>query len=582
MSESPFRRQGPRRVRGATDRVRSGQRRGPVRRAAPDREAPAPRRDRGPWLIGAAVVALAFVLIALFVPPLALLDDDDGPPSGPAAEASELAPDPALIRASLRERLPSVPDNLQPVSPIYDLEAPEDLAGPVNLTLRLNSPTQDQRNLGAYTFADGLWERLDPAILTEDGTGASVELEVVPDNLAILRRLQFRDTVTGVLPPGAELAADAVNTLTIINPVGFVPAGDASLLKLGNIQALPSDVTQAVYPVIRADEGQAETINTVLASDALRSQHINNILLMVQTGRFDGVDVDYQFISPALREAYTAFVTELADQLHRDGRGISIHVPLPRRDASGFNEGAYDLASLGAAVDLIKLTPPRDQSIWRDSLANSLPQVLSRVPAEKVLLTISPRSVVRGATGITTVTQREALGLAATLSVREPAPYLAGSRVTLVGASLFIDVGATGLFWDPTAQAVAFSFPDRNGQGVTVWIENRFSVAFKLDLIADFRLGGIALDDVSAEPGQADLWDTINDFLESGGVRLSLPNSDLLAPMWEADAGELGGSGGAGWIVWTTPATPGTYEVRLIVSDGDVRVGRAIDVTVEG
>jgi len=364
--------------------------------------------------------------------------------------------------------------------------------------------------------------------------------------------------------------------------VGFVPADDGSLLVLGPVRAFPNDVTQAVYPVVMAEVGLSDTINTVIASDQLRQQHVNNILLMVQTGRFDGVDIDYQFISPALRDAFSSFVTELADQLHRDNRGISVHVPLPRVDASGFNEGAYDLSVLGAAADLIKLSPPRDQSIFRETLANSLPAILNRVPSEKVLLKLTPFSVVRSPSTTQLITQREALGLAATLSVREAGPVIAGSRVTLVGNSLFQDGGASGLGWDQFANAVSFVFPDTNGEFVTVWVENRFSIAFKLDLIADFELGGLALEDVSADPGHADLWNTVNNFLESGGVRLTLPNSELLVPVWETDAGELGGSGTAGWVVWTTPTQPGLYEVRLIVSDGDVRVGRGIDVRVEG
>jgi hypothetical protein len=257
-------------------------------------------------------------------------------------------------------------------------------------------------------------------------------------------------------------------------------------------------------------------------------------------------------------------------------------VPLPRSDASGFNEGAYDLAVLGAAVDLIKLTPPRDQSIFRETLANTLPPILNRVPSEKILLKLTPLSVVKSATATQLVTQREALGVAAIVSVGEPGPVLAGSRVTLVGNSLFQDGGASGLFWDRFANAVSFIYPDVNGQLVTIWLENRFSIGFKLDLIADFGLGGLALEDVSDDPGHAQLWDTVNDFLESGGVRLVLPNSELYSPVWESDEGELGGSGAAGWVVWTTPTRPGTYEVRLIVSDGDVRVGRALTVRVEG
>ncbi len=580
MSEGPFRRRGPRRVGERPSAEPAPSAPPGSGRATP--RASRGRRDLGPYLIGLAVVGLAVALIVFFVPPIALLDDDDATSQDAAvAQVAALNGDaPVTIRADLRERLPDVPDNLQPVSPIYDLTVSPTLAGPFQLTLRLNSPTQDARNLGAYTFVDGLWERLDPAFLTEDHVAATVELEQVPANMAILRRLQFRDTVTGTLPHGTDLAAAAVNTLTIINPIGFVPASDGSLL--GRVEALPSDVTQAIYPVVIADVTLAETINTVIASEQLRRQHINNILLMVQTGRYDGVDIDYEFISPALREAFTSFISELADQLHRDDRGISVHIPLPRNDASGFNEGAYDLAVLGAVVDLLKLTPPRDQSIFRETLANALPSVLNRVPSEKILLKLTPLSVVKSATATQLVTQREALGVAAIVSVREPGPVLAGSRVTLVGNSLFQDGGASGLFWDRFANAVSFIYPDVNGQLVTIWLENRFSIGFKLDLIADFGLGGLALEDVSDDPGHAQLWDTVNDFLESGGVRLVLPNSELYRPVWESDDGELGGSGAAGWVVWTTPTRPGTYEVRLIVSDGDVRVGRALTVRVEG
>ncbi len=110
---------------------------------------------------------------------------------------------------------------------------------------------------------------------------------------------------------------------------------------------------------------------------------------------------------------------------------------------------------------------------------------------------------------------------------------------------------------------------------------NRFSVAFKLDLVQQFKLGGLAIDDVSSDPGTADLWAVVSTFLESGAVRLSLPNPELLIPTWEVEAGELSGSGGAGWVVWSTPSIPGSYEARLVVSDGDARVGHVLDVTVE-
>ena len=567
MSESPFQRRGPRRISREPSERRGDQGEGGDR-----------RRERGTLWVGAVALALAtLLLVVLFLPPIELLNDDadgGGEIDTPAAERVS-----ALVEAQTRARMPELPDNLRPVSPIYDLEAAPELAGPIRLTLGLIQPTQDQRNLGAYTYQDGDWTRLNPALLTSDGAGATVELESVPANVAVLRRLQSPGTVTGRLPQGADLAAEAVNALTIVNPVGFVPAADGSLL--GRVEALPADVNQPVYPVVIAEAPEADIINNVIASPQLRRQHINNILLMVQTGRYAGVDIDYQVISPALREAFTEFIAGLANDLQLDGRGISISVPLPRRDAAGFNEGAYDLAALGIAVNLLKIVPPLDRSIFREALVTTLPFVLSRVPPEKVLLRLSPHSVARDVEGFTSLTQRDALGLASRLSVREAGPVLAGQRVTLVGDQIYQDAGGTGLRWDAAANMVAFVYPGTTGDPVTVWVENRFGMAFKLQILAEYRLGGIALEDVSAVEGSADLWSLLGTFLETGEAPLALPNPGLLLPQWEVDGGDLSGSGSAGWVVWSTPTIPGAYEVRLIVSDGDVRVGHAIAVTVE-
>ena len=602
MSNSPFDPKAGRRRRAGQPRpgeTTSGQqpdpppqpdpllRRGPIGVRRSSRRQRGGGADFGLLLVGFAVVALAAAIVVLFVPPIALLDNDDAPDGGatPAATGAvtaipSLTPTMGVI-AALRESIPEIPDSLRSVSPIYDLDIPVTLEGPYVLTLRLNAETQDQRNLGAYTFENGAWQRLGAALLSADGAAASVEVVIPPRNIAILRRLQFRDMVTGSLPPGQELHPEAANTITIINPISFVPAEDGSLLSLGQLESLPPDIIQAVYPVVLAARQDADTINGVLASEQLRRQHKNNILLMVQSGRFDGVDIDYQFITDPLREEFTEFITELADQLHRDDRGITISVPLPTRDASGLNLGAYDLAALGAVVDRIKLVPPQDQSIFRESLVATLPAVLNRVPREKVLLTISPYSIQKSVGGIETLTQRVALGLASRLAVRETGPLVAGQRVRLVGDNIFQDGGASGLFWDRFANMVSYVYPDSAGNNVTVWIENRFSLAFKLDLIEEFQLGGIAISDVSAGAGQANIWPVITQFLEAGAVNLVRPNEELLIPLWEVEGGDLTGSGTAGWVVWNTPTVPGDYETRLIVSDGDVRVGSQIDVTLE-
>ena len=207
--------------------------------------------------------------------------------------------------------------------------------------------------------------------------------------------------------------------------------------------------------------------------------------------------------------------------------------------------------------------------------------MLDRVPAEKLLLSLSSHSVEKSLQGFRLLTQREALGLAAQISVREAGPIRSGQRVTLVGDNIFQDAGASGLFWDRFARMVSFVAAGQTEDPVTVWIENRFSIAFKLQAISEFELGGLAIEDISATDGAADVWEPVIEFLEQGTVSPTFPNDQLFVPIWEVDAGELSGSGREGWVVWESPAIPGQYEARLILSDGNVRVGRALAVTVE-
>ncbi len=530
-------------------------------------------RRSGFWIVLLIIGLLAGLIVVLFFEPgfIDQINQSDDGDSG--ATTSQLT---TRFATTLRESLPEVPDVLGAASPIFNLRAPGGAVGPFELTIRLSTPTQDARNLGAYTWDGGEWERLGPAELASDGVSARVALNELPDNVIILRRLQFRDVLAGRVPRGEEPSADVVDSLTIVHLEGWNPTPSGALV--GGIPAVPRNITQSIWPTIWAEPEQAVTVNDILASDQLRQAHIGSVQIAIQNGRFAGVDIDYREVSPALRGQFSSFITELADQLHRDGRGISVHIPLTT--SGGVGEGAYDLTVLGAAADFIIAEPPLDPTIHQAAIDASMPTLLSRIPREKVLLAVSSDAVVRSGGLLTTTTQRAALGVASMVSIRETGPYVAGERVTLQGASIQRDSAASGLRWDEATRTVSFSYPDLSGNQVTVWIENRFSASFKLRTVEEMQLGGVYLSNVSADRANANLWPAVAAFLETGEVDLRLPNPILFAPVFSVAAGALSGASGAGWQVWELPPEPGDYEAQLIISDGDVRVGTAIVVPV--
>jgi hypothetical protein len=445
------------------------------------------------------------------------------------------------------------------------------------LTVKLEARPADERNLALYTYQDGEWRRLGPATLTSDGTAAQGEVSSLPENVAVLRRATLAVQVAGWLPPDAELDPVAAGTLSMLHPLDFVPAADGILL--GAARPRPPDSSLRVVPTVRAlGPPESEAVNTVMASPDLRQAHINDILRVIGDNSYDGIDIDYRALSPDLGGDFTQFVVALADALHRDGRALTLTLPLPVREAAGWNVGPYDWPALSQAVDAIKLAPEPDQSLYYQRMEEVLGFLTQQVDSSKLMLVVSPFSHEKGGEGIQALLLSQAMGLASTVVPRTEGDIRPQESVTIVGPNIYQDEGASGVFWDDEALAVTFSYPGEGGAR-TVWIENSFSVGFKLDLARRFQLGGVAVEDVSLSAAGPDIWRPIQELAESGKVTLVRPNGSLLKPHWEASEGTLDG-GAQGAVGWTAPG-PGTYEVTLVISDGVVRVGQRLSLEVQ-
>ncbi len=550
--------------------TRPGSGRGSFNRQAP------PSRGGGVLIVLIIAALLVGVVIVLFFEP-GLIDanfntDADDELSGTTGEGIPTA----LFEARLAERPPAIPEILGAVSPVYEFRVPEQRLGPFVFEAELTNPTQDPRNLGAYTWNGDEWTRLGDANLSSDGASARIELTDAPANLVILRRLQFRDVIAGRVPRGEEPQAILAGSLTLIHPDGWHPSEDGSLL--GGVDLVNASIPQNRWPTVYASVDQADLVNDILASDNLRRQHIANIQHAIKSSLHDGVDIHYLNVSPALQSQFTSFISELAGRLHREDRGISVHIPITA--SGGVGEGGYDLSQLGAAADFIVMQPPLDPTLFDAAIAASLPTVLERIESSKVLLALPSNAVVRDAAGFRQITQRDALDIASLISIREPGPYRPGMRVTLQGNSILLDNLAGGLRWDSVNRIVTFTYPDQTGSAVTVWIHNRFSAAFQLQVVSDYELGGIYISNASADPGNANLWPAVAAFFESGLPDLRLPNAILFDPIFSVEAGQLSGASGGGWQFWDLPPESGDYRAQLVVSDGDVRVGHVITVPV--
>jgi hypothetical protein len=122
-----------------------------------------------------------------------------------------------------------------------------------------------------------------------------------------------------------------------------------------------------------------------------------------------------------------------------------------------------------------------------------------------------------------------------------------------------------------------------------VWIENEFSVAFRLDVVERHGLGGVAVAQAQQDDALPDVWAAVRAYVESGAYDLRRPYGPYLLPCWRASDGQIDGYESGCWAptlaadgsaTWHVPAGPGVYDVSLVVSDGTVFVGQQLAVRV--
>jgi hypothetical protein len=389
----------------------------------------------------------------------------------------------------------------------------------------------------------------------------------------VLKRSHATLQVAGALPAGSEVDDAAAGLLTISHPLVFIPTDTGTVT--GQPPAVPPAAYNVVPVIVALDPA---VVDDILRSGDLRAKHAAEIARAVEDGNFAGINVDYRAVNATLGEQYSEFVELLAAALDENGRTLTLTLPLPQTVDGEIDPGPYDWSRLGDAAGVIELAGELDKELYFQHTEAALEYVTERVDRGKLMLTISSASVERGNDGLRAMPLVDALTLASVVAVKTEGDIAPGAQVQLVAQNLSPDEGASGIGWDETARAVTFSYPGRGGKR-TVWVANRFSVAFRLELAQRYGLAGVVVSDVSETGGTPDLWAPVRELADSGAIKLTRPHGDFFTPVWSTNAGALSQTSGH-TVTWTAPAEPGTYEITLIISDGVARVGQRITLDV--
>jgi spore germination protein YaaH len=155
-----------------------------------------------------------------------------------------------------------------------------------------------------------------------------------------------------------------------ISPFFFSAQPDGSIALVGSQAQLNATVTAAhtqgltVLPSITDGSGKWMMATVILANTTSRAQHIQNIVNLVVSSGFDGIDLDYEGFAftdgvaswEFTKPVWVAFVTELAAALHANNKLLSVTIP-PTWMEAGVVRGypVYAPAEIGAVADRVKL-----------------------------------------------------------------------------------------------------------------------------------------------------------------------------------------------------------------------------------
>lgn len=543
---------------------RSG--RPPRRKRGDDDGAP---EDRGlVWVLGALVLVAATV-VALVLPASPLRVIGRGGGDGAAGQG---------ISFRARSELPPLPPGLSAVSRLYELSVPEGLSGSQVIEVALSARTDDVRGLGFYTYDGQAWRHVGAVTLAADREHATGELSYLPALVAVLRSAGSARSLGLIVEGGQAPDSRLLSGAAVIAVRGASLGADAKTLSM-RAGALDATSRAAAGKPVYLAVGRGTDARA--ASGQLGADLAASIVAAAKAQGAGGVLVDLGALPPDQRGAMSRFAAELSARLRAERLGLLIAVPAAGRDG-----GAYDWNVLLAVADGIWLAPRIAASTYYAEVETALDGAREAgIDLARVALVVERRSQETWSTQRSALTRRDALALASTIARAGDSSTGGSATVTLTAPFLAGSEG--GLRWDDGAKAVAFAFPEA---GVThsVWIENRFSAAFRLDLAGRYGLGGIVVDPAEADDGVEEFAEVVTAFVQGAPPLLQRPYGPYLAPCWQALGGGTIEGAATCWqkdlaarsAAWRAPRGAGSYTVRLVVSDGVTFIGQELTLRV--
>lgn len=464
----------------------------------------------------------------------------------------------------------TIPANLVVKGPFYLIEANGAIPAGAILTVPIPNAAEPYRTLDLYSWNGQSWEWLPHRQISAEEI-LEAELDYLPESVVVVQTHALNPHVSaGSSLDNLTISANFQDVPLELNPRGLYLESEG--LIAGDLGQLPPEIQQpsfTVIPTLRnwSDDGsvRSDLIDNLLIDAEVQQRHIGLILNLIQSNAYQGIDLDYRGINPDLRPEYTSFLSQLRQALPENKR-LSVRVELPQQvSAEVWNTGAYDWLAISRIADVVKLplSPNPNGYAPGGETEAMLNWAVGQIDRYKLHLSLSPRSleVVNGATR--EIGYQQAIASLGSVSI------VGGANTVSPGQE--INFGLTGL---PTPATIQFDpqsglywWTNPTSQQ-SIYLENAASLARKLQLVADYHLGGAAIQDLFDQNNDLRIKEVARQFAD-----LIIPKIEgqhvLIWRVQDQAGGVIAEEGlplNTPTYTWVAPAAAGSYQVSASIS----------------
>ena len=218
-------------------------------------------------------------------------------------------------------------------------------------------------------------------------------------------------------------------------------------------------------------------VHAILTNPLARSKMFAGMSSVATINGYDGINIDFESVSPADRGLFTKFVNVASAYLHARGKYLVLSVPaMLQNDPTDSWTGAYDLAALSRAVDIVQYMTYDENGPWGtpgpvaglDWVSAAAHYAISVVPPAKISLGVPAYGYDWNLTAGT------------------------GSQVPWNQIPALLSTNQAAPLWDAASSSPYFNYTLGGDQHV-VWYENYTSIERKAALASAMKLAGVSV-----------------------------------------------------------------------------------------